>query len=69
MDINKCKNCKLYKLDTLTDGEKEHYCYPPIFPGIIAWTIPCKNRKPEDCKEILDMCDKFYGKHNKGCEE
>lgn len=53
MDIEKCKQCKLHRLDTLDDGSKEHYCYPPFMPGMIAFSIPCKNRSKSDCKKIL----------------
>lgn len=49
MDIEKCKNCECYQLDTLTDGTKEDYCYPP-FPFL---TVPCKRRKKRQCNEIL----------------
>ena len=49
MKIETCKNCEYYSLDTLTDGTKEHYCYPP-FPYL---TVPCKKRKKSQCKEIL----------------
>lgn len=55
MDIEKCKKCKLYKLDTLSDGSKEHYCYPPFMLEMIALSIPCKNRSEKDCKKIIDL--------------
>ena len=51
MNIETCKNCEYYSLDTLTDGTKEHYCYAP-FPYL---TVPCKKRKKSQCKEILRM--------------
>ena len=51
MNIKSCKNCTYYSLDTLTDGTKEHYCYP-TFPFL---TVPCKLRKKRQCKEILKM--------------
>lgn len=53
MDISVCKNCKFHSLDTLTDGTKEDYCYPPIFPHMIAFSIPCSKRSESDCKKIL----------------
>lgn len=48
MNIETCKNCEYYSLDTLTDGAKEHYCHSP-FP---YWIVPCKKRKKRQCKEI-----------------
>ena len=53
MRISKCKKCKLHRLDTLADGSLEHYCYPPIMLGAIAFSIPCLDRNPKDCKKIL----------------
>lgn len=53
MDIEKCKKCKFYRLDTLADGTKEHYCCPIFNLNIIALSIPCTNRNKEDCKKIL----------------
>lgn len=51
MNIEICKNCQYYSLDTLTDGTKEHYCYSPF----LYLTVPCKKRKKRQCKEILKM--------------
>lgn len=58
MDIEKCKECRLYRLDTLSDGSKEHYCYPPFMSGLLAYAIPCKNRNKRDCKMIWEYIDK-----------
>ena len=59
MNIETCKNCEYYSLDTLTDGTKEHYCYPPYFTHMIAFSIPCKNRTEEECKMILKAVDEL----------
>ena len=53
MDIEKCKKCKFYRLDTLSDGTKEHYCCPIFSLNLIAFSIPCKNRDEKTCKRIL----------------
>ena len=58
MDIEKCKQCQLYHLDTLNDGNKEHYCYPPIMLGMMALSIPCENRGDIECKKILKHIEK-----------
>lgn len=50
MDIKKCKECEFHRLDTLVDGTKEHYCYPPMFRYL---TAPCKRRKKKQCNDIL----------------
>lgn len=59
-DIEKCKKCKLHKLDTLSDGTKEDYCYPPynasLFRGFaFGFSLPCSERTKEHCIELQKL--------------
>lgn len=58
MDIKKCKECPCCSIDTLADGTKEHYCYPPNFGVYMMFAIPCKNRSKSLCKKIKKIADK-----------
>lgn len=54
-----CKNCKLHRLDTLADGTKENYCYPPL--SVMCFAIPCKDRRGKNCKalrKLVKNCEK-----------
>lgn len=53
----KCENCKFHRLDTLADGTKEDYCYPPLFCGLLS--CPCKDRKQKHKKQCLWLNNKI----------
>lgn len=60
MNVDKCKKCKLHRLDTLSDGTKEDYCYPPynasLFIGFaFGLALPCGKRTQENCVELQKL--------------
>lgn len=54
--VENCKKCKCYCLDTLVDGTKEDYCYPP--ETAMCFTIPCKDRGAKMCEAIRKLVKK-----------
>lgn len=52
-----CKKCKWHRVDDLSDGTKEDYCYPPLFSHLLS--VPCKQRRKRQRKQCLWLNNKI----------
>lgn len=60
----KCENCKWHRMDTLADGTKEDYCYPPLLCGLLV--APCMKRRRKHRKQCLWLNNKISYKEMLG---